>query len=124
MILHVAIGQGIGKAIALRLARDGFDVVVNDIPTNEANANAVSDEIKNTGRQSSVQLADVSVEDQVEKMVDNVVRDHGGLDVVTPSLSKQSVFIALTFSSSLLTDATHAIDGCECWTMHIRVDSR
>lgn len=91
MILHAAIGQGIGKAIALRLAQDGFDVVVNDIPTNESNANAVSDEIKKAGRQSSVQLADVSVEDQVEKMIDNVVRDHGGLDVVTPRLSNQSI---------------------------------
>jgi NAD(P)-dependent dehydrogenase (short-subunit alcohol dehydrogenase family) len=33
--------RGIGKAIALRLAADGYDVCVNDIPVNKAGAEEV-----------------------------------------------------------------------------------
>ncbi|KAJ7040939.1 acetoin reductase family protein [Mycena alexandri] len=73
--------QGIGKAIALRLADDGFDVAVNDIPTNADNLLAVVKEIEAKGRAGSAHLADVSVEDEVKAMVTEVVRVYGGLDV-------------------------------------------
>ncbi|KAF5341367.1 hypothetical protein D9758_012286 [Tetrapyrgos nigripes] len=75
-------GQGIGEAIALRLAKDGIDVAVNDIPGNTEKVTAVSEKIIAMGRQSSVHIADVSVEDQVEKMISGVVGKHGGLDVM------------------------------------------
>ncbi|KAJ7097579.1 acetoin reductase family protein [Mycena epipterygia] len=75
-------GQGIGKGIALRLAKDGFDVAVNDIPANAENLSKVVDEIKSTGRASSAHIADVSVEGEVKAMVEEVVRVYGGLDVM------------------------------------------
>ncbi|KAJ7931801.1 NAD-binding protein [Mycena leptocephala] len=74
--------QGIGKAIALRLADDGFDVAVNDIPANAQNLLEVVREIKAKGRVSSEHLADVSIEEQVKSMITEVARVHGGLDVV------------------------------------------
>ncbi|KAF7369380.1 hypothetical protein MVEN_00266800 [Mycena venus] len=74
--------QGIGKAIALRLADDGFDVAVNDIPSNSDNLLKVVEEIKSKGRASSAHLADVSVEDEVKAMVTEVARVHNGLDVM------------------------------------------
>ncbi|KAJ7149150.1 hypothetical protein C8R46DRAFT_532333 [Mycena filopes] len=74
--------QGIGKAIALRLADDGLDVAVNDIPTNAEKLSGVVKEIQAKGRASSAHLADVSVEDEVKAMVAEVVRLHGGLDVM------------------------------------------
>ncbi|KAJ7097541.1 acetoin reductase family protein [Mycena epipterygia] len=74
--------QGIGKAIALRLADDGFDVAVNDIPGNAEKLSVVVEEIKAKGRESSAHLADVSVEGEVKAMVEEVVRVHGGLDVM------------------------------------------
>ncbi|KAJ7722874.1 NAD(P)-binding protein [Mycena maculata] len=64
--------QGIGKAIALRLADDGFDVAVNDVPANSENLSEVVKEIRAKGRTSSAHLADVSVEDQVKGMVAEV----------------------------------------------------
>ncbi|TFK66468.1 NAD-binding protein [Pluteus cervinus] len=80
--------QGIGRGIALRLADDGFDVAINDI-TSKAEALAlVQEEIKTRasakGHKIStlVVLADVSKEDQVEKMVGDVVKELGGLDVM------------------------------------------
>ncbi|KAJ7825437.1 NAD-binding protein [Mycena leptocephala] len=74
--------QGIGKAIALRLADDGFDVAVNDIPANAQNLIEVVREIKAKGRVSSEHLADVSIEEQVKSMITEVARVHGGLDVM------------------------------------------
>ncbi|KAJ6598174.1 hypothetical protein DFH09DRAFT_1131166 [Mycena vulgaris] len=74
--------QGIGKTIALRLADDGFDVAVNDIPSQATNLAKVVEEIQAKGRTSSAHLADVTVEDQVRKMVEDVAAAHGGLDVM------------------------------------------
>lgn len=78
-------GQGIGRSISLRLAADGFDIGLSDIPTNKSNLEEVAREITRTyaGRKACVLLADVTVEDDVRKMVDGVVTELGGLDVVS-----------------------------------------
>ncbi|KAJ6598170.1 acetoin reductase family protein [Mycena vulgaris] len=74
--------QGIGRAIALRLAEDGFDVAVNDIAGNSEQLDTLVGEIQAKDRASSKCIADVSQEDQVRKMVETVVEQHGGLDVM------------------------------------------
>lgn len=73
-------GRGVGRSIALRLADDGFDIAVNDVEVGELGS--LVDEIKSKGRQSSIHIADVSMEDSVKKMVEDVVKEHGGLDVM------------------------------------------
>ncbi|GAB7387493.1 acetoin reductase [Bacillaceae bacterium] len=73
-------GRGIGKAIALRLARDGADVVVNDI--HAENANAVAKEIESLGKRSIPVVADVSVRDEVFSMVKEAVKHFGRLDIM------------------------------------------
>jgi len=75
-------GQGIGRAISLRLADDGFDVAVNDIPSNRQNLESLVKEIESKGRKSIIVVADVTQEDQVKAMVDTTVKDLGGLDVM------------------------------------------
>jgi NAD(P)-dependent dehydrogenase (short-subunit alcohol dehydrogenase family) len=82
-------GQGIGKGIALRLADDGLDIAINDIASKEAELAIVAEDIRSKGRRVYVATADVSEEDQVKTMIDNVVKELGGLDVV-------SAFNALT----------------------------
>ena len=74
--------QGIGRAIAVRLASDGFDVALNDVPASEALLGKVAEEVATHGRRVHCVLADVSSEQQVETMVSDVVRILGGLDVV------------------------------------------
>ena len=73
-------GRGIGRAIALRLARDGFNVVINDV--NLDNANSVVNEIKEIGRESFAIQADVSKREQVFSMVNQVVEHFEHLDVM------------------------------------------
>ena len=75
--------QGIGRATALRLASDGFDVAVNDVPAREAMLGIVAKEISSLGRRVHCVFADVSSEKQVETMVSDVVNKFGGLDVVS-----------------------------------------
>lgn len=75
-------GGGIGRAIALRLARDGFDIALNDIHANLPKVEAVGQEVSKFGRKTSVLTANVAHEKEVSKMVDHAVRDLGGLDVV------------------------------------------
>ncbi|KAK0218615.1 hypothetical protein EDD85DRAFT_353344 [Armillaria nabsnona] len=77
-------GQGIGKAIALRLADDGFDIAVNDIAL-DAKINKLRDvqaEIIEKGRQCGVFPGDVSNEEDVKSIVEGVVNTLGGLDVM------------------------------------------
>jgi meso-butanediol dehydrogenase / (S,S)-butanediol dehydrogenase / diacetyl reductase len=76
--------RGIGRAIALRLAEDGLDVVVNDLPNTPELDNVVQ-EIENKGRRSIAVPADVSLEADVEKIIEHVVQNLGSLDVVSPS---------------------------------------
>ena len=78
-------GRGIGRAIALRLATDGFDVAINDLPTSRRNLEAVASDISARGRRAYIATADVSSEKQVKTMVDSVANELGRLDVVRSS---------------------------------------
>ena len=76
--------RGIGRAVALRLAEDGLDVAVNDLP-DAPGLDDVVREIENKGRRSLAVLADVSLETEVVKIIQQVVQKLGSLDVVSPS---------------------------------------
>lgn len=72
--------QGMGRAISLRLAREGASVVVADIQ--QQGAQKVVDEIKSTGGHAYALVVDVRKQDQVQAMVDTAVREFGGLDIL------------------------------------------
>jgi NAD(P)-dependent dehydrogenase (short-subunit alcohol dehydrogenase family) len=74
--------QGIGRAIALRLAQDGFDIALNDVVSKPGQLLGVRDQIERFRRKGAVFLADVAVEDEVRTMLAAVVAEFGGLDVV------------------------------------------
>ncbi|KAK0495886.1 hypothetical protein EDD18DRAFT_1309664 [Armillaria luteobubalina] len=74
--------RGMGRAIALRLASDGFNVAMNDIATQKDHLEALRGEIEELGKKAFIYLADVSKEDEVKAMVDETVEDLGRLDVM------------------------------------------
>ena len=84
--------RGIGRGIALRLARDGLNVVVNDINVNCDQLNDTRKEIEKLGRKSLTIIADVSNEKEVQTMVKNVTKELGSLNVCT----QQFVFLFST----------------------------
>jgi len=73
---------GIGRGIALRLADDGFDVVVNDIAPKQADIDAVVAEITAKGKSAIGIPADVSNKTQVEALVAGTVEKFGALNVM------------------------------------------
>lgn len=75
--------QGIGRGIALRLAKDGFDIGLNDLPLKRDQLRAVADDIEKVGRKTLLIPGDVSVDEDVRQMVQNVSKGLGGLDVVS-----------------------------------------
>ena len=72
--------MGIGREIALRLARDGSDVVVVDIEKEPAQE--VVKEIQSGGRKSLFFETDVARWEQVKAMVDAVVGKFNRVDIV------------------------------------------
>ena len=73
--------RGIGRACALRLAADGYAVAIN-YAHNEAEAQAVLDEIRQNGGEGMLCRADVSDPAQVKQMVRDVNKTLGGPDVL------------------------------------------
>jgi meso-butanediol dehydrogenase/(S,S)-butanediol dehydrogenase/diacetyl reductase len=74
--------RGIGRAIALRLARDGLDVSVVDLPPAQAELEAVAREATAAGVQGLALLADVADAASVNAAVAAHVERLGGLDVM------------------------------------------
>jgi NAD(P)-dependent dehydrogenase (short-subunit alcohol dehydrogenase family) len=74
--------QGIGRAIALRLAHDGFDVVLDDMESKKEQLDSTVKEIQSLGRKAIALTEDVTKEDRVKQMVEQTVATLGRLDVV------------------------------------------
>lgn len=74
--------RGIGAAIALRLAEDGFDIALNDISEKSFENNDIMDKIRSKNVRCEKYIADVSDGEQVEAVVKAVKEDFGSIDVL------------------------------------------
>ena len=73
--------RGIGSAVAERLARDGFTVIVN-YSESAAPAEALVHEIEQAGGRALAAKADISDADSVRRMFDAAEAAFGGVDVL------------------------------------------
>ncbi|MEO6037140.1 MAG: SDR family oxidoreductase [Saprospiraceae bacterium] len=85
--------SGIGRAIAVAMARDGANVVVNYVFGDEA-AQQVVDEINQMGGNAIAFKADVSKEDQVIAMFQEAIATFGTVDILVNNagLQRDSAF--------------------------------
>ncbi|WLR93241.1 SDR family NAD(P)-dependent oxidoreductase [Shinella zoogloeoides] len=74
--------RGIGAAIAVGLARRGYDVALNDIARQKDTLSGVAAEIEALGRRAVTVLADVSDRAAVETMAKAAIEAFGHIDVV------------------------------------------
>jgi len=82
VILITGASQGIGKATALRFAKEKASLAVNDITEQEEQLKELKNEIEKLGGKASYYLADVANYQEVEKMVQNIKSDLGKLDIL------------------------------------------
>ncbi len=73
-------GRGIGKAIALKLASYGANIVINDIPSSDY-ADETCEEIKALGVGSIVVKGDVRKKEDVDALVSETLNTFGTLDI-------------------------------------------
>ncbi|KAF8808452.1 NAD(P)-binding protein [Phlegmacium glaucopus] len=91
--------RGIGRAIACRLSRDGFGVAISDLPSQKSQLEEVQAYITQQGGKAVTTIANVSVESEVKQMVESVVEQMGGLDVMVANAGivvRPSIFIDTT----------------------------
>ncbi|HEY4224578.1 MAG TPA: SDR family oxidoreductase [Pseudolysinimonas sp.] len=74
--------SGIGRAVAIAFAREGADVAISYLPEEEADAADTADWIDEAGRRSLRLPGDVRTETQCSDLIDQVVDEFGGLDVL------------------------------------------
>ena len=94
--------RGIGRSTALVLAKKGINVIVTGtgrspetFPDDEKmkwnDVFSTSEEISNLGVKSSAYITDVSDENSVKKMVNNVIEEYGQIDILLIMLLPQMV---------------------------------
>jgi meso-butanediol dehydrogenase/(S,S)-butanediol dehydrogenase/diacetyl reductase len=74
--------SGIGRAIAVRLATDGYPVSAADLPTAKDGLDGLAVELNRTGAACLPLTLDVTDADAVDAAVDAHVHRFGGLDVM------------------------------------------
>jgi len=89
-------GRGIGRAIALRLAREGADVVVVDL--DRATAEEVAGEARRLGRRAIAVKTDVTDAADVDAMAERALAEFGQVDILVNNAGIQIVVPMLEMS--------------------------
>jgi 2-hydroxycyclohexanecarboxyl-CoA dehydrogenase len=100
-------GQGIGRAIAQELAREGAAVVIVDI--NETTSLQTAAALRESGSTARAYRADVSRKNEVEAVVESATRDFGYVDILVNNAG-----------ISRVGDFTHEIDD-DVWDASVGV---
>ncbi|KAK5052672.1 hypothetical protein LTR84_002537 [Exophiala bonariae] len=74
--------RGIGKAIALQLSIDGYDVALADISSQSSELHEVGAQVQQNGQRGLCILTDVSEEDDIKAMVAKTVQEFGELNTL------------------------------------------
>ena len=110
-VAHITGGaRGIGKAIALRLARDGHDIAVSDLPSMREELEKTRGEIEAVGVRAIALVGDVSVPDQVRSLVVDTAEQLGSLDVMIANAGIALVKPMLEVTPEEY-DQLHAVNG-------------
>lgn len=122
-------GQGIGRAIACRLAQDGYTIAIVDI--NAAALDKVKQEIENLGVSALALTADLTKLDEIQTAIElaaewgkiRVLVNNAGRVLITPfleineqewdailTLNLKTVFFAMQFAIPHMTDGAHIVN--------------
>ncbi|OOQ61515.1 SDR family oxidoreductase [Mucilaginibacter pedocola] len=98
--------SGMGRAAAIAYAREGADVAINYYPSEEADAQEVIALIKKEGVKAIAIPGDLREEAFCKKMVEEAVRQLGGLDILVNNAARQQTQASIMDITSEAFDAT------------------
>lgn len=108
--------QGIGRAIALSLASYGYSLALGDVSSNQQRLKQVAEECTELQKATSTQglkiyygPCDVSIESQVESLVEAAVKELGGIDVMVANAGIYGAASLLETSDELF-DRLYAVN--------------
>ena len=93
--------RGIGRAIAMKLAREGTRVAIN-YKFNKDAAQSVVDAVSDIGGEAMAVGADVSQNGEVEDMVKHIADSWGSVDIMRSQDSKRAERVPRTSTCSLV----------------------
>jgi len=86
-VLVTGASRGIGRGVALAFGSYGCNVVVNYL-NNEEKALEVREEINKLGGKAIVVRADVREEEHVKRMINFIIREFGGIDILVNNVGE------------------------------------
>jgi NAD(P)-dependent dehydrogenase (short-subunit alcohol dehydrogenase family) len=81
--------SGIGAAVAIAYAREGADIVLNYLPSEEEDAVRITDIIEQAGRKAFAMPGDISDPEFCRSLVENAAEKLGGLDILVNNAGRQ-----------------------------------
>jgi len=81
--------SGIGRAVAIAYAREGADIVLNYLPSEEADAKEVVALIEAAGKKAVACPGDISNEDFCKQLVKTAAKELGSIDILVNNAGKQ-----------------------------------
>jgi hypothetical protein len=81
--------SGIGRAVALAFAREGADVVIAYLDSEQSDAEETEQLVKDAGRRAVLVPGDLTAEEQCQHLVDRAVEELGGIDVLVNNAAYQ-----------------------------------
>ncbi|MGO1896540.1 MAG: SDR family NAD(P)-dependent oxidoreductase, partial [Brachybacterium sp.] len=81
--------SGIGAAVAIAFAREGADVALNYLPQEEEDAQHIAEVIRKEGRTAALLPGDLADADFCRSLVEDAVRELGGLDALVNNAGRQ-----------------------------------
>ena len=81
--------SGIGRAVAIAFAREGADVVLSYMPSEEKDAQEVAELVKEAGQKAVLMPGDLKEQAYCTELVERTVAELGGLDILVNNAGKQ-----------------------------------
>ncbi len=102
--------SGIGRAAAIAFAREGADVVINYLPSEDEDAEEVQELIAAEGQKAVLLAGDVGDEDFCQELVAKTVEELGGLDILCQAAGRQTANADITTLSTAQIEETYRVN--------------
>ena len=98
--------SGIGRAVAIAFAREGADVAIGYLPSEEEDAKEVVESIKQAGVKAIAFPGDITDENFCKTMVEHAAKELGGLDILVNNAGTMSSHPSLSRTPTVDFDRT------------------